>query len=62
MRISSEKLIQKINLFDDSMRNEEFDVLLSTMRDQVDQRMNRFEIVQSCELMIELISTVSARY
>ncbi|CAD6566918.1 MAG: methionyl-tRNA synthetase [Tremellales sp. Tagirdzhanova-0007] len=55
MRISSRKLMTKINVFDDSMRIEEFDIMLGTMRDQMDQRMNRFEVVQSCELIIDLI-------
>ena len=52
----------KINVFDDSMRIEEFDIMLGTMRDQMDQRMNRFEVVQSCELIIDLIFMVSTCY
>lgn len=57
-RISSEKMMGRLGTFDGSMRDSGLDSLLSGLRERIYIRMEKYDIVRSCEDVLDLISEV----
>ena len=58
-RLHSDSLIRKITLFQNTMRIPKLDLLLVGLREKMESSMDRYDTVEACESILEVIAAVS---
>ncbi len=57
-RISSHRMRGKISNLDESMRDPKLDEQLGGLREELERRMKKYDVVRGCEVILELIAAV----